>query len=99
VNSIELALTGLQLRFRRRKFARLNHGLKSCPVVRAVAERFVFGMATAAKANYGASRQPKGLGAGVFDCELTFQAKGTMIANGDLHSFINKELPAERQRV
>ena len=50
-------------------------------------------MATAAQANDGASRQPKGLGIGVFDCELTFQAKGAMIANGDLHSFLDKELP------
>ena len=99
MNSIELALTGLQLRFRRRKFACLNHGLKSCPVVRAIAERFVFRMATAAKADYGASRQPKGLGVGVFDCEFAFQAKGTMIANGDLHSFINKDLPEQRRRV
>ena len=47
-------------------------------------------MTTAAKADDGASRQPEGLGGGIFDCKLTFQAKGSMIENSDLHSFTNK---------
>jgi len=53
-------------------------------------------MTAAAKADDGASRQPEGLGGGVFDCELSFQAKGTMVANGDLHSFTNERFTNKR---
>ena len=68
---------------RRWQLARAAGGIETGLAMRAIAERFVFGVAAAAQADGRASSQAERLSVHILNCELAFHSQRAVVVDRD----------------